>query len=783
MASHTYSERMAPRLADALLAAVAHMPLPVVVDRVVWSEHGTVDGIRVEFLNGPAHSLFEAILAAGVAPDSLIDVDLLRVFPPESSRPAFELSVGTAESGRPSHGTWHLPGADGTRTLRFTQVLVPPDRLMSWFEDVTETEVARRERLSAQQAREDLGAALATSPDGYVIVRRAELSDGTGEYAVDFINRSARHLAPNLVEGATIDTDDESNASVLADLDHVWRTGLRRSHLRVGPADLAGPTVTVTVDRLSHSKLLVSLHDISERLELERRAESAVADLQSRRQLMARAFDSMSEALAVFAIHRDAGVVTALTLQLVNVAGARDPADRDADLGSDLSTAIPFSDTTDLGVRMIQAAQTGAADALSLPPVEFRGVRTCFDAQITPVDERTLALVLLDLTDLRNATDELVEAHEREVAQARARSELIDTVAHELRTPLTTVVAAADLLLDTRMTPEQRTLVSQSLAASRMMLNLVNDTLDLGQLNAGPVTFEKVSFDPRDVLDTVIAILGPSASAAGLTLLYECTTDVPASVEGDPTRVQQVLVNLVGNALKFTAEGGVHITLDADEREEGRRLRFDVIDSGSGLTVAEIARVFEPFQQATTSTRRRHGGSGLGLSITRRIVDEMGGSIWVESSPGVGSQFSFTIPLVEGVASVTSSIDPLGSANNFRVLLAEDNEVNAIFVAALLSKLGADVDLAADGLEVLEAATRTDYDLVLMDVKMPGLDGIEATRRIRASEGERRVRIVALTASPTPDVCSEAIAAGMDDVMGKPVSSSDLQHLFATLTV
>jgi CheY-like chemotaxis protein len=296
-----------------------------------------------------------------------------------------------------------------------------------------------------------------------------------------------------------------------------------------------------------------------------------------------------------------------------------------------------------------------------------------------------------------------------------------------------------------------------------------------------------VLFVLDDVIGRLDLMMRETLHAKGLYLGWQVASEVHPCLVGDPVRLEQVLLNLLSNAAKFTVEGGVDVAVSVDVADdEGMTLRFDVTDSGRGLHPDEAEQIFEPFQQGPASTRRRFGGSGLGLAITQRLVQQMGGRLWVTSERGAGSTFSFTSRFAVAAAETVPGGPPTdppqaraGAAQ--RVLLAEDNDVNRIFVAALLSKLHVTVDTVTNGLEAVQAVGAHDYDLVLMDIRMPMLDGVEATRQIRAREatGTHRCRIVALTASPTPDVVRAALDAGMDGVLGKPISQQELADVVA----
>lgn len=473
--------------------------------------------------------------------------------------------------------------------------------------------------------------------------------------------------------------------------------------------------------------------------------------------------------------------------------------------GHSIHELLPTDAEIDIVTSLRAVATTGESMRVSFRADYGPAGMRYFDALAAKVDDDVVVTSTIDQTalyastvQLQQANDaaaaaaaELTRAHDAALALAASRSELLTTVAHELRTPLTTVVAAADLLLDTPLDAGQIALVEQQRAASRLLLSLVGDTLDLGQLDAGQVVLESVCFVLDDVVGRLDLMMSETVNAKGLYLGWRVGDEVPPSLVGDPVRLEQVMLNLLSNAAKFTREGGIDVQVAVESTvDAGIILRFDVSDSGRGMRPEEVEQIFKPFHQGSPSTRRRYGGSGLGLAITQRLVQQMGGRLWVTSERGAGSTFSFTCrfarpdttPGPRAVATTPASppTQTRGGASG-RVLLAEDNDVNRIFVAALLSKLHVTVDTVTNGLEAVQAVGARDYDLVLMDIRMPLLDGVEATRQIRAREatGAHRCRIVALTASPTPDVTRAALDAGMDGVLGKPISQQELAQVVA----
>ena len=394
--------------------------------------------------------------------------------------------------------------------------------------------------------------------------------------------------------------------------------------------------------------------------------------------------------------------------------------------------------------------------------------------------------VHIDIHDRIAAAETLRRAKEAAEQATRARDEFLANMSHEIRTPLNGVIGMTSALLHSELGPEQREFVETIQSSGRGLLSIVNDVLDLSRLEAGALQIASEPFAPDRLCREVEELMAHSASERGLGLRLELPAEVPA-LEGDPGRIRQVLFNLVSNAIKFTDEGGVRLVLGVESGAEGEvELRYSVYDTGVGIEPSQRARLFRRFSQLDSSSTRTRGGAGLGLAISQRLCELMGGELGVESQPGQGSCFSLALRLPRAGAIASEPAGPaLPEGLERRVLLAEDNRVNARVAQALLGRLGLRVETVRTGREALAALRERRYDLVLMDVQMPELDGLAAAAEIRAREraagtGER-VPILALTASALPEDQRACLAAGMDDYLAKPIELEALEQKLATL--
>jgi len=382
---------------------------------------------------------------------------------------------------------------------------------------------------------------------------------------------------------------------------------------------------------------------------------------------------------------------------------------------------------------------------------------------------------------------DLIKAKDAAEAAANAKAAFLANMSHELRTPLNAVIGFSSLLLDEHLAPEHTDYIEGIRNSGEALLALINDILDVSRAERELVVLEYQPLSLRCCIEESMDMVATDAAKKGLNLAYTINYGTPDTIIGDPGRIRQILTNLLENAVKFTDKGGVSVSVSSKALEENKReILFEVKDTGIGIPIVSMGKLFHPFGQVETTLNRKHGGAGLGLVISKRLVELMGGRIWADSIPGVGSKFCFAIPaevipgrhLDLGELVKESEDINLSEKRPMSVLVAEDSPSNQRMIVEMLRRMGYRPDAVADGREVIQALELRHYDLILMDIKMPQMDGLEASRQIRKlCPPEKQPRIVAITAFAMEGDREKCLEAGMDDYLAKPVEKNDLMAI------
>ncbi len=407
-------------------------------------------------------------------------------------------------------------------------------------------------------------------------------------------------------------------------------------------------------------------------------------------------------------------------------------------------------------------------------------------AVVSEIDGETCLISMSrDITQRKQMERDLITAREDALAASRAKSEFLSSMSHEIRTPMNAVLGMADLLIETKLTPEQRRYLDVMVANGNSLLELINGILDLARIESGRLQIEKTEFDLTDLVDKTISTFGVQAHSKGLELIARIAPGVPAHVVGDPLRLRQILVNFLGNAIKFTEQGEVVLQIDRiGDSGDPAELRFAVVDTGIGIAPAKLESIFSSFTQADSSTTRKYGGTGLGLAIAQRLVALMGGHISVESEFGKGSKFAFSTHLGLATRVISPTAHVVLNLDHYRVLVVDDNDINRLIVREMISNCGAKVSEAVCGEDALvairqAAAAGRPYRIILLDMRMPGMNGLEVAEKIRHENLPTQPLILMLSSDDLKPQLSRLKELGLDAYLVKPITRKELFEAIA----
>ncbi len=457
-------------------------------------------------------------------------------------------------------------------------------------------------------------------------------------------------------------------------------------------------------------------------------------------------------------------------------------------LGKNIRQVLP----PDLAYRFVDFMQK-AYETNELQVFEYElfinGAINHYEGRIVVTENQNILTIVRNITERKLSEKALILAKEKSELANKAKSNFLSMMSHEIRTPLNGVIGASSLLVDTKLSEEQNELVATMVSSGESLLTIVNDILDFSKIESGNVVLDPEPFSLKDCIQDVLMIFIPKAIKKDLTIGHKIQEGIPEIIFCDKTRLRQILINLVGNAEKFTNQGFIQIEANSKlQNEDEYKIEITVQDSGIGIPIENLDVIFEPFMQADVSISRRFGGTGLGLSICRKISQSMGGDIRVESKQREGSKFIFTFQCKEfkekSLLSANSDFPASGKIVfkssekiSLKILVVEDNIINQTIMVRMLERLGYSCDTANDGFAGFNAAKNNDYDLILMDIQMPGMDGFETVRRLL--DIGIHSKTIAVTASATLEIKDEVFRTGFHDMITKPVRPAILKEVIS----
>ena len=393
------------------------------------------------------------------------------------------------------------------------------------------------------------------------------------------------------------------------------------------------------------------------------------------------------------------------------------------------------------------------------------------------------------ISTIRKDRDDAKLASEKASAASQAKSDFLAHFSHEIRTPMNAIIGFSELMTHTKLDEKQQSYVQSIHKSGNILTDLLNDILDFSKIEAGKMSLEKVDFSPREMLGNVQAVVSPKADEKALSLVVEGEDSLPELLKGDPTRLSQILINLAGNAVKFTKEGCVTTSLSAKTEKSGKVILWgEVTDTGIGMTEAQLGKLFKSFSQADVSVARQYGGTGLGLAISKELVELMDGCIHVESEPGVGTRFFFKVRLETADAMQNPNLqeavaardepneNPEQTLRGADILIVEDNHINQLLVSKTLESSGATFNFAANGEEAIKKAVDGRFSMILMDLHLPDIGGLEAVESIRSHAHARSIPIIAMTGSADDETRQACLESGMNDYVIKPFKQTTLME-------